>query len=250
MPANRDRPRIDVLLVERGLCPSRQRAQALIMAGRVLVDDRPVDKPGTRVAAGARLRLRGVDHPYVSRGGVKLAGALDDLDVAVAGLVALDAGASTGGFTDCLLQRGAARVHAVDVGRGQLHEKLRRDGRVIVHDRTNLRHLEPAALGEAVDLATLDLSFISLRLVLGPVAALLRPGGRILALVKPQFELEREKVGKGGIVRDDGLRRQALERVAGHARGLGLRELGRADSRLSGADGNREMFLLLEKSAG
>ncbi|RME29103.1 MAG: TlyA family RNA methyltransferase [Deltaproteobacteria bacterium] len=228
------------------MCRSRERARALIMAGNVLVDDVPVTKAGTKVAPASNIRLRKPDFPYVSRGGVKLSGALDDFGIGVEGMVALDAGASTGGFTDCLLQRGARRVYAVDVGRGQLHEKLRRDPRVVVKDRTNLRNLTMADIGEPVDMATLDLSFISLRLVLGPVKDVLVAGGKVVALVKPQFELRPENVGKGGIVRSDELRWKAVDSVIGYAEKIGFRCAAKSESRLAGADGNREIFILLE----
>lgn len=245
--AKSDTRRLDQLLVERGLAPSRTRAQALVLAGKVVVDDHRVDKPGTRVRPNASVRLKGPDHPFVSRGGVKLAGALDDFGIKVGGLCALDTGASTGGFTDCLLQRGAVRVYALDVGRGQLHERLRQDERVRVSDGINARAIPPGLLPEQVDLAVLDLSFISLKLVLGPVAAQVRPGGRLLALVKPQFEAGRDRVGKGGIVRDPAVRHQAVATVAAHAASIGLTESGRTPSRLPGTDGNQEFFLLLDK---
>ncbi len=237
--------RLDQLLYERGLCESRSRAKALIMAGNVIVGDMRVDKPGTAVARDAQVRLKEPDHSYVSRGGVKLAGALDDLGLDVAGMTVLDVGASTGGFTDCLLQRGAAKVYALDVGRGQLHNKLVRDERVARIEGVNLRKLRPGDLPEKVDLATLDLSFISLRLALAPVLPHLKQGGRLLAMVKPQFEVGHGKVGKGGIVRDEALRREAVEGIVEFAKNLGLEIEAQAPSRLPGADGNREVFLLL-----
>lgn len=231
--------RLDVLLVERGLAESRERAQSLIRAGAVLVDDQPVDKPGTRVPSNAVLRLRET-LPYVSRGGLKLQAALDTFGIDVTGLVAVDVGASTGGFTDCLLQRGAARVYAVDVGYGQLAWSLRQDPRVVVMERTNVRYLE--ALPEPVDLATVDVSFISLELVLPAVMRLLKPGGRVIALIKPQFEAGREQVGKGGVVRDPTVHRAVLHRVLTWAaeRGLILRGLMR--SPLEGPAGNVEFL--------
>jgi len=239
--------RIDMLMVERGMCESRTRAQALIMAGKVVVGDHRVDKPGTKVSPDAAVRIKQPDHPYVSRGGVKLAGALDEFGLYVEGLTVLDVGASTGGFTDCLLRRGVLRVYALDVGRGQLHDRLVKDERVVSLEGVNARHLEPGALPEAVDLATFDLSFISLRLVLGPVMAHVKAQGRLLAMVKPQFEVGREKVGKGGIVRDEELRLEAVDGIERFAHELGLYTAGRADSRLPGADGNRETFLLLSR---
>jgi 23S rRNA (cytidine1920-2'-O)/16S rRNA (cytidine1409-2'-O)-methyltransferase len=237
--------RLDQLVFERGLAESRSRAQALILAGRVVVDDHRVDKPGTRIDPGAQIRIKGTDHPWVSRGGVKLQGALKEFALQVEGLVALDVGASTGGFTDCLLQHGAKHVYALDVGRGQLHNKLVGDDRVESIEGQNIRELEKDALSEQVDLAVMDLSFISLRLALPPVLPHLKPGGRILALVKPQFEVGKGQVGKGGIVRDEKLREEAVEGIAQFAESLGLKVLGRSQSCLAGADGNIEYFLQL-----
>jgi len=238
--------RLDQLVFERGLAESRSRAQALILAGRVVVDDHRVDKPGTRVDPGAGIRIKGSDHPYVSRGGVKLQGVLEEFSLEVRGLVALDVGASTGGFCDCLLQHGAKRVYALDVGRGQLHSKLAGDARVKPIEGQNIRELEAGALDEKVDLAVMDLSFISLRLALPKVLPHLKSGGRILALVKPQFEVGRGRVGKGGIVRDEKLHEEAVEGIAQFAESLGLKVAGRCRSRLPGADGNVEFFLLLD----
>ncbi len=234
-------------MVAAGLAETRSRAQALILAGEVLVDDVPVTKAGTPVAEDAVLRLRTAPRRYVSRGGEKLAGALDVFGVAPAGRRCLDVGASTGGFSDCLLQRDAARVVAVDVGYGQLHPRLRADPRVRVLERTNARRLEPAQLeGEGpVDLVVIDVSFISLRLILPAVAAC-APGAEVVALVKPQFEVGRGEVGKGGVVRDDALRRRAADEIAACAATLGWEEVGRADSRLPGPKGNRELFLHLK----
>jgi len=241
------RVRLDVLLVERGLAPSRERAQRLILAGDVLVDDQPVTKAGTAVAADAALRLRSAPAPFVSRGGEKLAGALASFGLEVAGLTALDVGASTGGFTDCLLRAGARRVIAVDVGYGQLAWALRSDARVVVLERMNARALEAAALPETPDLAVIDVSFISLALVLPAVMAVLPPGGRIVALVKPQFEVGKGQVGKGGVVRDPALRAAAVASVRGAAEGLGLVVDGEAASVLPGPKGNQEVFLLLRR---
>jgi 23S rRNA (cytidine1920-2'-O)/16S rRNA (cytidine1409-2'-O)-methyltransferase len=229
-----------------GLAESRTKAQALIMAGQVLVDDLPVDKAGTRVREGADVRVRGVARRYVSRGGDKLAGALADLAVDPAGRICLDVGASTGGFTDCLLQQGAARVHAVDVGYGQLDAKLRNDPRVVVLERTNARNLEASMIPDAIELVVADVAFISLRLVV-PALAAVAPRAEWLLLVKPQFEVGREQVGKGGVVRDDALRAAAVESVRGSAEALGWREIGRADSRVAGPKGNREIFLHLRR---
>lgn len=231
--------RLDLLLVELGLAESRQRAQRLIMAGQVLVDGQVVDKPGTRVAAEGPVEVtRGL--PYVSRGGLKLAAALDAFDLSVAGWVAADVGASTGGFTDCLLQRGAARVYAIDVGYGQLAWKLRQDERVVVMDRTNVRYVEK--LPEEIDLATIDTSFISLKLVLPAARRWLRPGGHIVSLIKPQFEAGREKVGKGGVVRDPEVHRAVLVDLLawGEAQGMGPQGLIR--SPIVGPAGNVEFL--------
>ena len=241
--------RLDRLLVDLGLAPSRERAQRLILAGDVLVGDRPATKPGALVAADAVLRLRKVPSAYVSRGGEKLAGALDAFGLDVAGQVALDVGASTGGFTDCLLRRGARRVFALDVGYGQLAWTLRQDARVTVLERTNARRLEASMLAEAPDLATVDVSFISLALVLPPVAAVLRPGGSVVALVKPQFEVGRGQVGKGGVVRDPTVRAAAVARIRDEAQTLGLTVRGESDSVLAGPKGNREVFLWLARPA-
>ncbi|HUU02938.1 MAG TPA: TlyA family RNA methyltransferase [Myxococcota bacterium] len=241
--------RLDQLLYELGLCESRSRAKALVMAGRVTVGDMRIDKPGTTVARDAEVRLKEPDHPYVSRGGVKLAGALADLGLDVSGMTVLDVGASTGGFTDCLLQHGAAKIYALDVGRGQLHNKLVRDERVTRIEGLNVRKLRPEDLPESVDLVTFDLSFISLRLALPPVLPHLKPGGRLLAMVKPQFEVGHGKVGKGGIVRDEALRREAVEGIVRFAKNLGLEIEAEVPSRLPGADGNREVFLLLAFSS-
>ena len=237
--------RLDERLVAEGLVESRTKAQARVMAGEVLVDDVIVDKPGTRVRETAQVRLREPASRFVSRGGDKLAGALEDLGVDPAGRVCLDIGASTGGFTDCLLQRGARRVVAVDVGHGQLHEKLRADPRVVARERTNARHMEESMLGgEAVALVVVDVSFISVRLLL-PRLAELAPAADWLLMVKPQFEVGREQVGKGGVVRDDALREGAAAAVVEAANGLGWRFAGQAQSRIPGPKGNREIFVLL-----
>ncbi len=237
--------RADVAVFEQGLSPSRERARAMILAGQVLCGDRPVEKAGEILPAGAVLRLRGEPMPYVSRGGLKLAHAIDTFGVDVAGAVAVDIGASTGGFTDCLLQRGAARVYCVDVGHGQLDWTIASDARVVVIDRTNIRHMPPDRIPERCTLGVIDVSFISLKLVLPAVPALLVPGSPIVALVKPQFEVGREKVGKGGIVRDDEDRRQALVDVARAARDLGFAVLGETTSPITGGKGNVEFLIHL-----
>ncbi len=248
-PASRaPRLRLDELMVVRGLAASRAEAARLILAGQVRLPAGGIPKPGLRLAADAVLELVAAA-PYVSRGGEKLAGALAAFGLAVAGRVCLDVGASTGGFTDCLLAAGARRVYAVDVGRGQLHPRLRADARVVLLEGVNARHLAPAALPERPSLATVDVAFISLAMVLGPVAACLAEGAEIVALVKPQFEVGRGQVGKGGVVRAPGLHRAVLRRVAQHAAGQGLRVLGVAASPLRGPKGNREFFLLLGTGA-
>jgi 23S rRNA (cytidine1920-2'-O)/16S rRNA (cytidine1409-2'-O)-methyltransferase len=231
--------RLDLLVVERGLADSRQQAQRLIMAGQVAVDERVVDKPGTRVPISAKLSVT-AGLPYASRGGFKLAAALDAFGLDVRGRIAADVGASTGGFTDCLLQRGAARVYAIDVGYGQLAWKLQQDPRVVVMDRTNARYLEH--LPEPVDLATIDVSFISLKLILPAVTGWLREGGWIVALIKPQFEAGREQVGKGGVVRDPAVHRSVLEEIVAWAASRDLVLKGLIRSPITGPAGNLEFL--------
>jgi 23S rRNA (cytidine1920-2'-O)/16S rRNA (cytidine1409-2'-O)-methyltransferase len=239
--------RIDLLLVERGLAESRAKAQALVMAGAVVAGEQRVDKPGQLVDPALPLRVKEGAAPkrYVSRGALKLEKALDAFPIDPRGKTCADLGASTGGFTDLLLQRGAAKVHAVDVGYGQLHPRLRGDPRVVVRERENARLLTAEALGERVALVVGDLSFISLRLVLPAVRALLVPGGEAVLLVKPQFEVGRADVGKGGVVRDGEKRRSALEAVKEAARALGFEVLGEAESPIEGPAGNREWLLAL-----
>jgi 23S rRNA (cytidine1920-2'-O)/16S rRNA (cytidine1409-2'-O)-methyltransferase len=248
--------RLDTLLVERGLCPSRERARALILAGAVLVEETPADKPGTLLSPDAAVRLRQADHPYVSRGGLKLRGALEAFSLSVRDRVCLDVGASTGGFTDCLLQAGARKVYALDVGYGQLAWKLRQDPRVVPVERTNIRIYDGKNLEGPVDLVTIDTSFISLKLVIPAALRWLRPGGDLLALIKPQFEAGRERVGKGGVVRDPVVHREVIEDVERVCRREGLTVRGICESSLPGPAGNREYFLLAafptttEKSVG
>ena len=241
------RERLDKLLVDRGLTTSRERARALILAGQVVVGEHAVDKAGTRIEVDAAIRLKGDDLPFVSRGGVKLAYALDAFAIAVAGRIAIDVGASTGGFTDCLLQRGAARVYAVDVGYGQLAWKLRADPRVVCLERTNIRLLTPDALGASPDLAVIDASFISLDKVLPPTLALLSLPAEVVALIKPQFEVGKGQVGKGGVVRDPDQHAAVVERVSSEARALGCAVLGVTASPLLGQKGNREFLIHLRK---
>ncbi len=251
------RERLDVLIARKGLARSRRAAQALIMSGRVRVEGRRVDKPGTPCDTEALIEIDAPDRAFVSRGGEKLSGALDAFAIDPRDAVAIDVGASTGGFTECLLIRGARRVVALDVGRGQLDWSLRRHPRVDVLEGINARFLVPSMLPEGTvpfDLAVIDVSFISLRLVLPPVAAVVRdaPGtpGRIVALVKPQFEAGPDRVGRGGIVRDPAVRRETIVDVARAADAAGLRVLGLAPSVLRGAEGNREYFLHLARGAG
>ena len=238
--------RLDLVLVERGFAPSREQARALVLGGRVQVAGLRVDKAGAAVDPAAAIDVEG-GLPYVGRGGLKLAGALDQFGVGVQGLVAVDVGASTGGFTDCLLQRGAARVYAIDVGYGQLAWKLQSDPRVVRLDRVNIRTAGPGLLPEACDLAVIDVSFISLRLVLAPALSLLREGARVVTLVKPQFEVGRGRVGKGGIVRDPALWREVLVALIDHVAASGHALFGWCESPIAGADGTREFFLHIGK---
>jgi 23S rRNA (cytidine1920-2'-O)/16S rRNA (cytidine1409-2'-O)-methyltransferase len=240
--------RVDLLLVERGLVPSRERARAYILAGRVLVNEQKIEKPGTVVAGDAAVRMLGEDLPYVSRGGLKLAAALAHWQIAVGGRACLDVGASTGGFTDCLLQHGAAHVTAIDTGFGQIAMKLRNDPRVHLMERTNARLLEPGALAVAqgdskLTLLVMDVSFISATLLLGPVLAAAPSLAEVVVLVKPQFEAGRGNVGKGGIVRDPEAHRLAVDRVAQCVRLLGWQVVETIPSPITGAEGNKEFLL-------
>ncbi len=237
-----DKIRLDLLLVQRGLAKSRGQAQSLVLAGQVRVDGQVASKPGAKVPTDAQVTVK-ERLPYVSRGGFKLAAALDAFDVTVSGAICADVGASTGGFTDCLLQRGAARVYAIDVGYGQLAWKLRQDERVVVMERTNARYLE--SLPEPVEIVTIDASFISLNLLLPAVVRWLAPGADVIPLVKPQFEAGREQVGKGGVVRDPAVHRQVLEKVAGYAAAHGLAVHGLIRSPVTGPAGNVEFLMHL-----
>ncbi|MBK8479798.1 MAG: TlyA family RNA methyltransferase [Proteobacteria bacterium] len=257
MPREKTRERLDLLCVARGLAPSRARAQALIAAGQILVDERVVAQAGTAIPLKAELRLRGEPLPFVSRGGLKLAAALDHFQVACDGVLALDIGASTGGFTDCLLQRGARHVVAIDVGYGQLAWKLRQDTRVSVIERTNARQLSAEALRQRLGpaegwpptLATVDVSFISLRLVLPSIVTCLAPAASIVALVKPQFEVGRAGLARGGVVRDPETRAKAISDIAAWARARGLTVVGGVDAPIAGPKGNLEHLLLLTTPA-
>ena len=241
--------RLDMILVERGLAASRERARALILAGNVVVDDHRIDKAGQQVDAQADIRLKSGDIPFVSRGGLKLAGALAAFDLQVNGCIALDVGASTGGFTDCLLQHGAARVYAVDVGYGQLAWSLREDPRVINLERCNIRHLQRDDLADVPGLAVIDASFISLAKVLPNTLQLLAPQAEVVALIKPQFEVGKGQVGKGGIVKDTELHDQVVERIRSLAHELGCRVHGVIESPVLGSKGNREFLIHLQKCA-
>jgi 23S rRNA (cytidine1920-2'-O)/16S rRNA (cytidine1409-2'-O)-methyltransferase len=233
--------RLDRLLVERGLAESREKAQALIMAGEVMVNGQKAVKPGHSIDVASQIEITG-KALYVSRGGLKLAAALEGFEMNASGLVCLDAGSSTGGFTDCLLQHGAARVHAVDVGAGQLNWKLRTDPRVVIHEGLNARHLRFEDIGEPVDLATLDVSFISVTLIVPAVLLILRPAGAMVILVKPQFEVGKGQVGKGGIVRSPELHREACARVDTAVKGHGFATR-IMESPILGAEGNKEFLL-------
>ena len=237
--------RLDHLLLQRGLCETRAKAQARILAGEVLVEDRPVTKAGTAVDEAAHIRLRGDALPFVSRGGLKLAGALDRWGIDPAGLTCFDAGSSTGGFTDCLLQRGAARVYAVDVGTNQLHWKLRSDPRVASLEQVNLRTWDPASIPERCQLLVADLSFISLRLAIPPVLPSLLPGAEAVLLVKPQFEAGRDDVGAGGIVRDPAVHHRVLREVWAYFAATELRPGDLALSPIKGGEGNTEFLMRL-----
>ncbi|MDB4992711.1 MAG: binding methyltransferase FtsJ like protein [Myxococcaceae bacterium] len=244
MVSSRTKVRIDQLLVTRELAPTRARAQAMILAGAVYVGETRTDKAGTLVPEDADVRVKGADHPYVSRGGVKLAGALDRFGVKVEGLVCLDLGASTGGFTDCLLQRGARRVVAVDVGYGQLAHKLRIDPRVLVMERTNARSLTPESIEGAADLTVVDASFIGLHQLMDAIALCTRAGGELVALVKPQFEVGREEATRGkGVVKDAAVRARAIAAAVEGVAEAGFEILGEADCVIAGPKGNLEAFV-------
>ena len=236
--------RIDQLLVKRGLAPTRARAQALVLAGKVYLGDARIDKSGVTVPHDAELSVRGADHPFVSRGGVKLAGALDAFALSVTELRCLDLGASTGGFTDCLLQRGAREVVAVDVGYGQLAHKLRIDPRVVVMERTNGRSLRAEILGGPVDLTVVDASFIGIHQLIDAIALCTREGGHLVALIKPQFEVGREEATRGkGVIRDEGVRKEAIRRAHHHVTEAGFTLVAACDSPIAGPKGNLEAFV-------
>lgn len=241
------RVRLDRLLVERGMALSSERAKALILSGAVLVEEESISKVGTLVRSGSQIRIKGEDNPYASRGGIKLKGAIAEFDISVRNMVALDVGVSTGGFTDCLLQEGAGHVYAVDVGYGQLAWKLRSDPRVTLFERTNIRYFSGEVIDEEIDVATIDVSFISLKLVLPIVVDIIRHGALVLALIKPQFEAGREKIGKKGVVRDETVHRTVCDDIAACAGTVNLKVEGICESPITGPAGNREFFLYAKK---
>ena len=247
MPPKIEKTRLDVLLVERGLAPSRERAQAMLLAGNVRVNGKRMDKPGIRLATDAQIELAGEAQRYSSRGGLKLEGALEDFGVTAQEKTCLDVGSSNGGFTDCLLQHGARRVYAVDVTINQLDWKLQKNPRVVAIER-NARYLKTDDVGEVVDLVTMDVSFISVTKVLPAIVPITKPGADFLVLVKPQFELEKQQVGKGGIVRDAALQEKAVAHVTAAARALDLEIVGVRASRITGTEGNQEFFLHARRS--
>ena len=242
--------RLDKLVVKKGLAPTRERARSLILAGAVLVDGQREDKVGTLVYPEAVMRITYEPQPYVSRGGLKLEKALELFGVNPQGKVAMDVGSSTGGFTDCLLQKGARRVYAVDVGYGQLAWKLQQDPRVINLQRHNIRYLKYEEVGEEVDIVVVDTSFISLKLVIPPTLSFLKEGGELLALLKPQFEVGKGEVGKGGVVKDPEKHRKVVEKILSFAEGIGLVSLGSMESPLRGPKGNKEFFIYFERQHG
>lgn len=240
--------RLDVLLVKRNLAESREKAKAVIMAGCVFVDGQREDKAGTTFSPDVNIEIKGHTLPYVSRGGLKLEKALANFDVDVKGKVCTDVGSSTGGFTDCMLQNGAVKVYAIDVGRGQLDWKLRQDPRVICMEKTNIRYVTPEDIGEPVDFSSIDVSFISLTKVLEPIRNYLKADGEIVALIKPQFEAGREKVGKKGVVREKSTHREVIEKVTDYARSVGFDVLELDFSPIKGPEGNIEYLVHLKKN--
>lgn len=239
--------RLDKLLVDRGVVPTLEKARALILARAVKVNETYPDKAGAPVSPDVEIHIKGEDNPYVSRGGLKLSGALKEFNLNVEGVVAFDVGASTGGFTDCLLQSGARKVYALDVGYGQLAWRLREDKRVVVIERTNIRYYDGADLDEQIDLAVIDASFISLKFVIPAVLKFLGQGGRILALIKPQFEARREEVGKGGVITDSTIHDRVLRDVSAFCESLDLEVEGTCISPVLGPAGNKEFFILARK---
>ncbi len=245
---NNKKKRLDVLVFDKGLASSRQRASALIMAGNILVNNQPVDKPGSMVAVDAEIVNKGPDIPFVSRGGFKIEKAIQSLDLNVDGFLCLDVGASTGGFTDCLLQHGASRVYAIDVGYGQLDWKLRQDPRVVVIERTNIRYVTKELLPEPFDLISIDVSFISLKIVIPAVKQFLKNDGKILALIKPQFEVGKNQVGKGGVVKDPELHHSVIEKLSVFFSNAGFKVGPVIPSPILGPKGNKEFIICLKMS--
>jgi len=241
--------RVDIVLVERGMVPSRERARALIMAGKVIVEGKKMTKPGVQINVDAQVLLQERDSPYVSRGGEKIEGALKAFGIDPKGMIVLDVGASTGGFTDCLLQKGAKKVYAVDVGYGQLAWRLQKDPRVVNLERRNIRYLPREEVKEETDLIVIDTSFISVEKFLPRLLGFLKKGGAILSLIKPQFEVGKGEVGKGGVVRDKALHEKVIDRISNVSRGLGLTVLGVTESPLLGPKGNKEFFIYLKKES-
>lgn len=242
--------RLDILLVKRNLAASREKAKAIIMSGNVYVEGQKEDKPGMTFSDESQIEVRGNTLPYVSRGGLKLEKAMKNFAVSVEGKVCTDVGSSTGGFTDCMLQNGAVKVFAIDVGRGQLDWKLRQDERVVCMEKTNIRYVTPEDFGEPVDFSSIDVSFISLTKVLGPIHAYLRDGGEIVALIKPQFEAGREKVGKKGVVREKSTHLEVIHKVIDFARSIGFHVLDLEFSPIKGPEGNIEYLVHLKKCDG
>ena len=239
--------RLDKLLVERGISPTRERAKALIMSGSVVVGESSIDKAGTLIPADAKITIKGRDNPYVSRGGLKIKGAFEKFGIYVKDLVAFDIGVSTGGFTDCLLQERARKVYAIDVGYGQLAWKLRQDERVVVFERTNIRYFSGKGIEDEIDIVTIDVSFISLKLVIPVVVKLIPEGAVILALIKPQFEAGRGEVGKKGVVRDPAVHKRVVDEIVEFAKRLDLEIMGTCESPITGPAGNKEFFLYAKK---
>lgn len=240
--------RLDVLLVKRNLAESREKAKAIIMSGNVFVEGQREDKAGTTFSDEVQIEIKGHTMPYVSRGGLKLEKAITNFDVDLEGKVCTDVGSSTGGFTDCMLQNGARKVFAIDVGRGQLAWKLRQDDRVVCMEKTNIRYVTPEDLGEEIDFSSIDVSFISLTKVLEPIRNYLKPDGEIVALIKPQFEAGREKVGKKGVVREKSTHHEVIELVTSYAASIGFQILGIEFSPIKGPEGNIEYLVHLKKS--
>jgi len=239
--------RVDVILVEKGMVSSREKARALIMAGKVIVEGKRITKPGIQINVDAQVHLQEGSSPYVSRGGEKIEGALKAFGIDPKGMIVMDVGASTGGFTDCILQKGAKKVYAVDVGYGQLAWKLQKDPRVVNLERRNIRYLPREEVQEEADLIVIDTSFISVEKFLPHLLGFLKRGGTILSLIKPQFEVGKREVGKGGVVRDKALHEKVVDRISTFSRGLGLKVLGVTESPLLGPKGNREFFIYLRK---